>query len=302
MSESGPATTPRDPSGRLAALAFYVFEAVAFVWLIWLGRSQWFINDEWDFLANRTAFNVDDLFRPHNEHLSTLPILAFRLLWSLFGLTSYVPYLALLVVLHLTGAALLRLVMRRAGVGPWVSTVTASILVLFGAGTFNIEFAFQIGFVGAFVFGLADLLLSDHDSAFNRNDLLGLGCGLAAVLSSGVGVTMVIAVAVSTLLRRGWRVAIVHAGVPALLYLGWFAAVGRSGFDQRAASVGEALSFVTTNVRAIFNAIVQLPGLDIALAAMFIAGLGLAWARLGPERAARASTPSWVCWSARSVS
>ena len=50
---------------------------------------------------------------PHNEHMSVLPILAYRALWHLFGLRSYVPVPALVIALHLTAAVLLRVVMRR---------------------------------------------------------------------------------------------------------------------------------------------------------------------------------------------
>ena len=52
-------------------------------------------------LAALQPGNLGGLFRPHNEHWSTLPILAFRLLWQLFGLRTYVLYLALVVTLHL---------------------------------------------------------------------------------------------------------------------------------------------------------------------------------------------------------
>jgi hypothetical protein len=282
----GPARVlPPGTSERVAAGAFVAFEAAALVWLIGLGRSQWFIADEWDFLADRTAFDLHDLVRPHNEHLSTLPILAFRGLWALVGVRSYLPYLALVVVLHLTVAALLRAVMRREGVGPWWSSLTASLLVLFGAGAFNIEYAFQVGFVGALVFGLLGLLVTDRDGSLHRDDALGLACAIAAILCSGVGVAMVTVIAFSTLVRRGWRVAAFHAGIPALLYVTWWTTLGRSAYRRYIATPGEALSFVWANLRSPFHSIGPLPGFDIALAAMFVAGLGLAWRTTGSERA-----------------
>ena len=64
--------------------------------------------------------------------------------------------------------------MRRAGVRPWIATLTAAVFVFFGAGAENILIAFQITFVGSFVFGLAQLLLADHDGPINRRDWLGL--------------------------------------------------------------------------------------------------------------------------------
>ncbi|MDQ1382145.1 MAG: hypothetical protein QOJ71_2864, partial [Actinomycetota bacterium] len=115
-----------DRPARQALAAFVLVEAIALPVLVALGRSVWFTADEWDFVAHRTAWNLDDLFRPHNEHWSTLPILVYRLLWWLFGLRTHLPYLIIAVVLHLTVAALLRAVMRQAAVGPWLATIAAS--------------------------------------------------------------------------------------------------------------------------------------------------------------------------------
>src|SRR5919201_1013643 len=130
-----------DRSARLALSVFVTFEAAALPLILVLGHYRWFFWDEWDFLAGRTGGDLGDLFRPHNEHWSTLPILAYRALWWLFGLRTYLPYQALVVVLHLTVAALLRAVMRRAGVGPWIATAVASLYALLGAGNEDIVWA-----------------------------------------------------------------------------------------------------------------------------------------------------------------
>src|SRR5258708_25681362 len=98
--------------GEFAALAYYMY----------ISRPMWFFLDEWDFLANRTAFNVHDLFVAHNEHWVTLPTLAYRGLWWIFGLRTYRPYQLLIVLMHLGLAFLLRPLMRRVGVRPWTAT------------------------------------------------------------------------------------------------------------------------------------------------------------------------------------
>ena len=61
--------------------------------------------------------------------------MAYRMYWAFIATVS--------------AAALLRAVMIRARVNPWVATLVASTFVLFGAGQQNIEWAFQIGFVGS---------------------------------------------------------------------------------------------------------------------------------------------------------
>ena len=117
---------PKLASPRGPELAFVAVLVLAFPLLLILGSEQWFFLDEWDFLAGRAAFDLGDLFRPHNEHWSTVPILVYRLLWSAFGLTTYVPYQAVVVALHLTAAALLWFVMRRSGVHPWIATLAGT--------------------------------------------------------------------------------------------------------------------------------------------------------------------------------
>jgi hypothetical protein len=59
----------------------------------------------------------------------TLPVLIFRLLCWIVGCGSYVPYLVPLILLDLLIAALLRVVMRRAGVNAWRATAAATAFV-----------------------------------------------------------------------------------------------------------------------------------------------------------------------------
>ncbi|MDQ1447665.1 MAG: hypothetical protein QOC79_636, partial [Actinomycetota bacterium] len=123
---------------RAALFTFAAVEAVALPLMLWWDRGTWFQLDDWDFLAARTGGNVGDLLRPHFEHWTTQPIHAYRLMWLLFGLRTVVPYEALVIVTHLTVAALLRIVMRRAGVGAWLSTLAATLFVFLGSGAENI--------------------------------------------------------------------------------------------------------------------------------------------------------------------
>src|SRR5437868_2129523 len=117
---------------RRALAVFLFLQPVALALYLAIGRTQWFLFDEWDFLSARTAGSANDLFRPHFGHRCTLPILAYRLMWTMFGLRTFRPYLALVVVLHLVVAGLLRAVMRRAGVSPWLATTAAAAYTFFG--------------------------------------------------------------------------------------------------------------------------------------------------------------------------
>jgi hypothetical protein len=206
-------------SERAAVIVFAAYVAVALPLVLFkLGRYRWFSGDEWDFIASRKAGSLNDLFRPYNDHWSTVPVVVYRLLWQVVGLRSYLPYQACVVGLHLTAAVLLRLIMRRSGVGPWIATIAASSFVLFGPGSQNIVWAFQIGLDGSLVFGLTQLLLADHEGPVDRRDWLGLSAGALALMCSGLGVTMAVVVGLATLLRRGWKVAALHTAPLAVLF------------------------------------------------------------------------------------
>ena len=138
--------------------------------------------------------------------------------------------------------------MRRAGVGPWIASAAAAAFVLFGSGYQNIAWGFQIGFVGSLVFGLAHLLLADHDGPFDRRDALALTCGLAALMSSGVGVTMVVAVGLATVLRRGWRPAVLNTLPLAVVYVAWFLTFARDAYGQKSSSLVLVVRFVAAGI------------------------------------------------------
>ena len=264
-------------SAEVAALVFLAVLVVALVLFLVFGHRQWFFLDDWDFLASRSASSLNDLFRPHNEHWSTLPILVYRALWHFFGLRTYVPYQLIAILLHLTAAVLLRVVMRRAGVHPWIATAAASLFALFGAGAQNIVWAFQMAWGASLVLGLTHLILADHDGPIDRRDVLGLLAGLAGMLCSGVAVTMIFVVGLSALIRRGWRAALFHTAPLAVLYLAWWFAFARDRYSAAGGSIGVVVRFVWTGVGAAFGEMGHLPGAGLALGILLVAGLVFAW-------------------------
>ena len=137
------------------------------------------------------------------------------------------------MLLHLGAALLVRTVMRRVGVRPWTATIVACVLVFFGSGYQNIVFPFQITLVGSLVFGLVAPAARDRTTAaLDRRDYCGLAAGLAGLMCSGVGVSMVIAVGVAVLIARGWRLgAAAHRSARRRSYVVWFAAIGHVGYN-----------------------------------------------------------------------
>jgi hypothetical protein len=288
-------TSPPDSGSRhdrAALIVFAAVEAAAFVLFLHYAHTQWFFYDEWDFLVSRHAGSLDDLLRPHHQHWSTLPILVYRVLWRAVGLRSYLVYQLPLFSLHLTAAALLRVVMRRAGVRPWIATAGASLFVLFGSGRENIMWAFQIGFVGSLVFGLGHLLLADHDGRVDWRDWLGIVAGLASLMCSGVGLVFVVIVGLATLMRRGWRVAALHTVPLGACFLLWWFAFARDSVSTKI-NIGLTARFAATGVRAAFAAMGQVPGIGLALALLLLLGaVAFAMQHDRDEASRRAAAPA----------
>ena len=283
-------------SRRIALIAFIVVLLYAAVLYVRLGRRYWFLMDEWSFLVSRDGGSARGLFEPHSEHWSTVPVISYRALWHVFGLHTYRPYQGLVIGLHLTTAVLLRVIVRRLGVGPWIATAAAAMFVFLGAAAWNnIVWAFQVGFTLSMVCGLAHLLLTDHDGRFDRRDAIGLGFGAVGLMSSGVAPTMVIVVGVAALIRRGWRLAALHTVPLGLLYGVWYVLYGRDTlvWENRTPTLRGVFDFFTTGLGNVFEHIVESTRIAQVLAIVLVVGLVLAWVPLrGAARRRRIAMPA----------
>lgn len=279
--------TVLDRNPRLAIMVFAALCAGSIALYLWAGRDQWFYLDDWDFLAGRRATSITDLLRPHNEHWSTWSMLAYRAMWSVVGLHAYWPYQLLAILNHLAIATLLRVVMRRAGVGPWLATAAAAVFLLFGAGVENAVVAFQVQFASPVTFGLLQLLAADHDGPIERRDWLGLLAGLVAISSSGIGVAMVVGVGVAVLLRRGWRAAAFQTAPLAAIYPWWWLVYGHDGVQRFHSTASQIVEFVVDVHREVFGSLSAVSIIGLLLVPVTVFGLGVAWRRAGLRDARR---------------
>jgi hypothetical protein len=281
-------------SERIAAVVFGVYLVVALPVLVSLGSHYWFAGDEWAFLVGGSITDPAVLFRPVQSHWSTLPILVYRALYSVFGLHSYLPFQLCIILLHLILCCLLRAIMRRAGVGPWMATVAAAAFVLFGSAEPNILAGNQIGVVGSIVLGISHLMLADHDGPIDRRDWLGLLCGLGSIMSSGFGPPMVIIVGLAVICRRGWLPVLFHTLPLAAVYVIWWLS---NHTESPVEQVFPALTFILQwVVHGLIGVFLALGGYTLvagALGVLLLIGLILAWTPLSlPMLRQRASLPA----------
>jgi hypothetical protein len=264
-----------DRRPRWALYAFIALEVVALALYVHAGSKRWFFHDEWTFLINKDGGDIESLLRPSNEHWTTLPVISYRILFNLFGINSYLPYQLVTIVCHLTAAALLRVIMRRAQVSAWMATLVAGVFLFFGSGDHNILRAFQVTFGAALVFGLVQLVLADHDGRIDRRDWLGLLSGVAALMCSGVGISMVAAVGAAAFIRRGWRKALFHIAPLAVIYVVWWLVYARDETRSDGAGGADVLRFVVSVTANTFDAIGQSTVVAALLGALLIGGFAV---------------------------
>ena len=138
---------------RTWVVAFSVLAIFAWLALMWLALPSTFRGDDWDLIHGRSLNDIPSLLRPFNEQWVLVPAVVFRSIFAVFGLSSYLPYLAVLLTFHVVAAAAVaRLVRETSGQVPAV--VAGAIVLMLGTGNENLAQAFQIGMVIAVAAGL----------------------------------------------------------------------------------------------------------------------------------------------------
>ena len=221
FSEQKTATSQHRWVPWLLALAMLI----AAVAILHQGRGTLPFFDEWNFIIERRGHSLDTLLRAHNGHLVVAPLLLYKLLLQIAGLTDYWVFRVVLVALHLlVGLGVFVLARRRIGD---VGALVAAALVLFCfAAADDLLWAFQISFLLAMVFGV--WMLVGLESGSFRGDLLACVCLAGTLASAAIGLPFALAAVViigsdKRRLQRAWVVAI-----PLLLFALWYLAYGVS--------------------------------------------------------------------------
>ena len=224
MTETTAVARTRRPD--LADAVVGVAMLASFLTLMWLGRGLTFFADEWAVMAER-PISIDSVLQPFNEHWLGVTTVVYRLLLQTVGLGTYMPYLALLALLHLIVVAEVYVLARRAA-GPWVGVFAAVVVAFFGSGFENLFWAMQIGFVGATALGLGALLLFEGRPGPGRV-AAATGLQTVAMMTSGFGIFTLVLVGLDLLFDPRRRRLILALFIPAGIYLAWYVVFGRSG-------------------------------------------------------------------------
>lgn len=206
---------------------FLLLAALSSVVVLRLGLGLTFFSDEWAFIESRSLWDPTTWWAPHNEHWSTIPVIVYGALLELVGLRSYLPYLVVVYGLHVVACAGLFVLVRRR-VGALLALAASLPALLLGAGFENLYWGFQIGFVGSTAAGLWALVVLEQTPTRARTVRL-TALLIAGLATSGVGMTFVVVVGITVLLRREWRGYAGALTIPVVLFAAWFLVVGRAG-------------------------------------------------------------------------
>jgi hypothetical protein len=198
----------------------------AFGFLLYVNRNNWFNTDEWGPIAYRRVVGGDGyrgVFDPvGGAHWGTLTILSYRVLFSIFGLRSYIPYVVVMVAFQVLATHLLWRVALRAKVDPLVATFGAAAFGVLACGYSILTQAAGLYQTASVALGLAALLVVSDDGPLGRRDVAAAALALGSLMFfSGVGIPMLGALALRVLLTRGWRIAAAVVGAPAFALLLW---------------------------------------------------------------------------------
>jgi len=212
------------PSTRMPAWALPVGLAVlagSALFIMWAGRGETFLADEWAFILNRREWTSEAFLRPHNEHLSALPVAVYKTLFVSVGLSEYWVYRLAVVLGHMACVALVFTIARRR-IGPLAAALLTAPILVFGPGWDVILYPFNLGSQVSVVAGLGMMLALDRED--RRGDIAAGALLAAALASSSVGACFVPGAAAELLWRRDpWRRAAVVLA-PAVLYGIWYLA------------------------------------------------------------------------------
>jgi hypothetical protein len=192
--------------------------------LLSLGQGLSFWADEWGYVTTLHTQGFS-LFRPNDEHWYAVPNAIWWALLSTAGLRSYVPYLAVLLAMHVATCLVLFALLRRRAGSP-VALLSMAVLLFSGYGSADIFWAMMITYLGSTLCGLLALLLLDGPATDWRRAVLAAALLLAGTASSGMGLGFLVAAAVELAVDPGRRRYLAALLLPAAGFVTWFAFFG----------------------------------------------------------------------------
>lgn len=193
-----------------------------------LGGRGWFSGDLIQYYVDRGGAPGSQLgaLEPHVGHWQLVLITGFLLLFKVFGLTTYLPYLAVAIVVHVAIVMLMHRILLAVGARPWAAVFACLLLLSYGAGSEAFLVEAPVALTLAMLFGVISTYVLLRTDWSRRGVAVASGLLLLSVMTSLGGIIASVWVglfAASRSLRMMLRV----VAAPALLFVGWFVGWGR---------------------------------------------------------------------------
>ena len=188
----------------------------------YMARDMWFTSDEWEYLANRTAFDPGDLTRPIGGHWTTWSVLLLRGIYKAVGVDFWPWFYVPRLIGHTLLVTFIWRVMRRRGADPLVGIFAYAVLLVLGASGY--QRALQVGnwAVYAALIICALVISRRPEDPTTRDRLIVAGALMVAVFGNGYAVAVIGGITVALLLAR--RIVIwIPSLIPAVVAYGiWY--------------------------------------------------------------------------------
>jgi hypothetical protein len=205
-------------------------------WLVHLTAGATFWADEWAWILHRRGNDLGTFLKPHNDHLSLLPIAIYRVMFATFGVDHYGPFRVLVVLAH-CGCVVLIFLYARRRLGDLLGLAAAASLLLLGPAWQDILWPFQLAWLLSMGAGVAALLALDRRD--RRGDVGASALLTVSLASSGVGLPIALGMLAELLLtrprRRLWIVV-----APLIPYAVWWQLYEKSTWASTEKLVGVA--------------------------------------------------------------
>ena len=191
--------------------------------------------DDWEFLIRRPGWSASDTRDPFHEHLVAAPAPIYKTLQATFGMTSVMPYYVVAMTVFAIAAGLL-FAFLRVRVGGWLAFAAILPVLLLGASSEDLLWAFQVGYFGSVAAGIGTLLALDRED--RRGDLIASVLAVVALFFGSLGIPFVLALAVDVAMGpRPRRDRAFVAAVPIGVYVIWWIGWGHQAQHHRASPI-----------------------------------------------------------------
>jgi hypothetical protein len=228
-----------------------------------LARHSWFGVDAIAYLTTRGPVPSADegLFRPYGGHWQTIPLLVYRLLFKVFGMESYLPYVAVALAVHLAITFVLYFLLRSVDVHPWAAALTAWLVLFYGAGAEAFMWDAPMVLTSSLLLGLVAALVMVRHRFSLRSRVVAAVLLLAAVMCSGTGLAAAVTIGLFAFFRSGLRAAVLVSGPAVLAFSVWFFSIGRDGRVQlTGGTVPHIPGFVWSGLTGSLGSVLGIPG------------------------------------------